>query len=211
MKKKIPLIQKQKDKLSMLKKLYNWLGSQVHAKYAIPLFCLLFYLEAIFLVPVDPILILYCLEDRKQSLYYASFATISSVLGGITGYMLGSYLWDMAGQKILHFKIIAYILPESTFFYLKNLYHQYATWAILISGFTPIPYKAATLSAGFCKLPIIPFVFFSSLARGARFFLVAGTIRIWGKSIKAFIDKYFNLLSIVFMALFFAFIFLLKR
>ena len=174
-------------------------------------FCFLFYLEAIFLVPVDPILILYCLEDRKQSLYYAALATLSSVLGGITGYMLGSYLWNIAGQQILDFKVITYILPQETFYYLKNLYHQYATWAILISGFTPIPYKAATLSAGFCKLPIIPFVFFSCLARGARFFLVAITIRIWGQSIKAFIDKYFNLLSILFITLIFVFIFLIKR
>jgi len=195
----------------MLKKLYDWLGSQVHTTYATPFFCFLFYLEAIFLVPVDPILILYCLEDRKQSLYYAALATLSSVLGGITGYMLGSYLWNIAGQQILDFKVITYILPQETFYYLKNLYHQYATWAILISGFTPIPYKAATLSAGFCKLPIIPFVFFSCLARGARFFLVAITIRIWGQSIKAFIDKYFNLLSILFITLIFVFIFLIKR
>jgi len=195
----------------MLKKLYDWLGAQVHTSYATPLFCFLFYLEAIFLVPVDPILILYCLEDRKNALCYAALATISSVLGGITGYMLGSFLWNMAGPQILSFKIIAYILPQDTFYYLKNLYHQYATWTILISGFPPIPYNAAKLSAGFCKLPVIPFVFFSCLARGARFFLVAGTIRIWGKPIKAFIDKYFNLLSILFIGLIFIFFFLIKR
>ncbi|MFC1842527.1 YqaA family protein [Candidatus Dependentiae bacterium] len=185
----------------MLKKIYNWLGSKVHTKYANPFFCILFYLEAIVLIPVDPILILYCLENRKKSLKYALMATISSVLGGITGYLLGSFLWTNFGENILNFKLISYIVPQKTFYYLKGLYHTYATWAILISGFTPIPYKAATLSAGFCQLPIIPFIFFSCLARGARFFLVAIIITIWGKQIKYFIDRYFNLLSMLFVAL----------
>jgi len=195
----------------MLKKIYDWLGSKVHSKYADPFFCVLFYLEAIALVPVDPILILYCLENRKRSLQYAAMATISSVLGGITGYMLGSFLWDMAGQQILQTTFVSYVLPQKTFLYLKNLYHQYATWAILISGFTPVPYKAATLSAGFCKLPLLPFIIFSTIARGARFFLVAGLIRIWGAQIKGFIDKYFNLLVIIFMVMFISMFLLLKH
>jgi len=185
----------------MLKKIYDWLGSKVHSKYADPFFCILFFLEAIVLVPVDPILILYCLENRKKALQYAAMATLSSVAGGITGYLLGSFLWNMAGQQILQFRFVAYVLPEKTFLYLKSLYHQYATWAILISGFTPIPYKAATLSAGFCKLPLIPFIIFSAIARGARFFLVAGLIKLWGVHIKGFIDKYFNLLAMLFVFL----------
>lgn len=185
----------------MLKRIYDWLGSKVHSKYADPFLCVLFFLEALVLVPVDPILILYCLEHRKRALQYAAMATISSVIGGISGYFLGSFLWDMVGQQILNFKIISYILPQETFFYLKMQYHKYAHWAILISGFTPIPYKAATLSAGFCKLPFLPFIFFSCIARGARFFLVAIIIRIWGSKIKLFIDRYFNILTIVFFAL----------
>jgi len=185
----------------MLKKTYDWLGSKVHSRYADPFFCILFYLEAIVLIPVDPILILYCLENRKKSLQYAAMATFSSVLGGITGYLLGSFLWNMAGQQILHFKFVSYVLPQETFFYLKGLYHKYATWAILISGFTPIPYKAATLSAGFCKLPLVPFILFSAIARASRFFLVAGLIKIWGVQIKGFIDKYFNLLAVLFVSI----------
>jgi len=194
----------------MLRKTYDWLGSKIHSPYANPFFCILFYLEAIVLIPVDPILILYCLGNRKNALKYAAMATISSVLGGITGYFLGTFLWNIAGKEILNVKIIAYILPQKTFFYLRSLYHQYATWAILISGFTPIPYKAATLSAGFCQLPVLPFILFSFLARGARFFLVAVTIYIWGAGIKSFIDKYFNILSIIFVALVIIMIFLAK-
>lgn len=195
----------------MLKKIYDWFGSKVHSKYADPFFCLLFFLEAIFLVPVDPILILYCLENRKRSLQYAAMATIASVIGGATGYFLGAFLWNTAGQQILDVSFIKYILPQETFFYLKGLYHRYTAWAILLSGFTPIPYKAATLSAGFCKLPLIPFILFSAIARGARFFLVAGLIKIWGVHIKWFIEKYFNLLATIFIGITIALFFMLTQ
>jgi len=194
----------------MLKKIYDWLGSKVHSKYAGSFLCLLFYLEAIALIPVDPILILYCLENRNRAFTYAAMATVSSILGGISAYFIGSFLWDIAGQQILDFKIIAYVLPQETFFYLRDLYHQYATWAILISGFTPIPYKAATLSAGFCKLPLFWFILFSFISRGARFFLEAGIIRLWGDKIKIFIDRYFNILTIIFVLILVGIFFIAK-
>ena len=90
----------------------------------------------------------------------------------------------------------------------------YTDWAVLdsrrgdardarpvIAGFTPLPYKAITLSAGFCGLPLIPFVLCSLLSRGARFFLVAGLLRLWGGQVKYFIDRYFNQLVVLFVAL----------
>jgi len=185
--------------MDMLKKIYKWMGSKVHSKYADQFLCLLFYLEAIALIPVDPILIIYCLEKKERSFSYATMTTVSSVLGGISGYFIGSFLWDIAGLQILNFKAISCIISHSTFEYLQMQFHRYAHWAILIAGFTPIPYKAATLSAGFCKLPLIPFIAFSFIARGTRFFLLATIIKIWGKQIKIFIDRYFNLLTIVFI------------
>jgi len=194
----------------MLKKIYDWLGSKVHSNYADQLLCMLFYLEAIVLIPVDPILILYCLERQKRSFTYATMATISSIAGGVTGYLIGYFLWNIAGQQILNFKIVSYLLPQETFFYLRSLYHKYATLAILISGFTPIPYKAATLSAGFCKLPLTHFILFSFIARGARFFLVAGIISVWGNQIKLFINRYFNILTIVFSLILLAMFFIPK-
>jgi len=185
----------------MLKKIYDWLGSKVHAPYADYVLCILFYFEALFLIPVDPILILYCVENRKKSLFYAALATVSSVIGGISGYLIGSWLWDIAGKQILHGRFISYILPFETFEYLRTQYHHYSHWAILISGFTPIPYKAATLTAGFCKLPVLSFIVCSLISRGARFFLIAIVIRIWGAHIKSFIDTYFNMLTLLFVAI----------
>lgn len=187
------------------------MGSKVDSKHANPFLCLLFYLEALILIPVDPILILYCLHNRKNSLKYAAMATFWSTVGGISGYFLGLFLWNLMGEQILNTQVLSYVLPKETFYFLKSQYHQYASWAILICGFTPIPYKAATLSAGFCKLPFFSFVLCSCISRGARFFLIALIIKIWGEKIKLFIDRYFNLLTIVFFVIIAFAFFIAKR
>ena len=180
----------------MLRRLYDWMGRQVHKPYAMPLFSFLFFVEAIFFVPVDPLLILFCVENQKRSLYYAAIATISSVLGGAAAYYIGYEFWELFGKKL-----IAWATTPQTFEHIKLRYEQYESWAVLIAGFTPLPYKAVTLTAGFCKLPFVPFIFYSFISRGARFFLVAITIKIWGAAIKNFIDRYFNLLAILFILL----------
>lgn len=181
----------------MLKRLYDWLGKQVHSPYAVPLLALLFYIEAIFLfIPVDPILMLYCIEFHKRSYFYAFVATISSVLGGITAYYIGAALWETIGQTL-----VSYILSQETFDHAVDQFREHQNWAVIIGGFTPVPYKAVTLSAGFCKLPLIPFIINSLISRGARFFLVAGIIAIWGKQMKVYIDRYFNILAVLFVIL----------
>lgn len=181
----------------MLKRLYDWLGKQVHSPYAVPLLALLFYIEAIFLfIPVDPILMLYCMEFHKRSYFYAFVATISSVLGGITAYYIGTALWATIGQTL-----VSYILSQETFDHAVDQFREHQNWAVIIGGFTPVPYKAVTLSAGFCKLPLIPFIINSIISRGARFFLVAGIIAIWGNQMKVYIDRYFNILAVLFVIL----------
>ena len=172
------------------------MGTQVHKSYATPLLAILFFIEAIFFVPVDPLLILFCLENRKKSIFFATVATISSVIGGAVAYYIGFQFWEMFGKKL-----IGLVTSEKTFEHIKTQYELYESWAVLIAGFTPLPYKAVTLTAGFCKLPFVPFIVYSFIARGARFFLVAITIKIWGAAIKNFIDKYFNLLAIIFILL----------
>ena len=189
----------------MLKKMYDKLGGQVNKRYATPLLAVLFFIEAIFFVPVDPLLILFCLENRKKAIWFATVATIASVLGGILGYFIGFKFWDIFGKKL-----ISFITTEQTFNHIKDQYAIYEVWAVLIAGFTPLPYKAVTLTAGFCKLPLIPFIFCSFIARGARFFAVAIVIKIWGTSIKKFIDKYFNMLALLFMLLVVIAVFLLR-
>ena len=166
----------------------------------------LFFVEAFFFIPVDPLLILYCINNNRKSLYYATVATISSVAGGIFGYTLGALMWEGVGSKL-----VGWIVSEGAFNSAVLKYKLYQNWAVLIAGFTPLPYKAVTLSAGFCRLDIIPFVIFSLISRGARFFLLAGIIKIWGNQIKGIIDRYFNQLVILFTALIILSFWLLKN
>jgi len=169
------------------------MSRQVHSKYADFTLGLLFFIEAIFFIPVDPILILYCLEQRKKAIWYATIATITSTVGGITAYYIGNILWDTLGIKIIHA-----LSSIETFEQVCQQYKIYEYWAVLLAGFTPFPYKIVTLTAGFCRLPIVPFIICSVIGRGLRFFLVAILIKIYGDKIKVFIDKYFNQLVIVF-------------
>jgi len=183
--------------MNAVKQWYDWMGRQVHTVYATPVLIFMFFIEAtVFLVPVDPLLILYCLEHRQKSMYYAAVATTASVIGGIFGYGIGFLLWQTVG----HF-ITTYLISATTFNQVASWFGQYEATAVLIAGFTPVPYKAVTIGAGFCKLPLAPFIFYSLIARGARFFLLAGIIKLWGDQIKQYIDRYFNLFVFLFVGL----------
>lgn len=177
-----------------IKQLYKWMGSRVDTPYAELILATTFYLEScILFLPTDPMLIIYCVKNRSKSLRYAAIATISSVLGGITGYIIGLTVWQSIGQEIIHSKIINYIMTPKQFTYSCDLYHRYEFWAVFIAGFTPIPYKAATLTAGFCQLSFMPFVLSSIVSRGARYYLYAIIIKVYGKQIKQSLSRYFNL------------------
>jgi len=193
-----------------IRRLYDWMGRQVHSKYADPILAFLFFLEAIFFVPTDPMLVLYCLERRDRVFTYAAITTAASVFGGLVSYYIGYWLWFAAGQQIIHSSVLAYFMKPETFTYICEQYRIYEVWAILVAGFTPIPYKAATLTAGFCRLPLIPFIICSIIARGSRFYLVAFTISRWGEHIKYYIDRYFNLLVFLFIVLVMGIAYLIK-
>ncbi len=182
--------------MNFIRKIYNWMENKTASKYAVLWLGFLFFVEAFFFLPVDPLLILFCINNNKKSLYYALIATVSSVAGGIFGYTLGALLWSGIGSKM-----IGILISQTAFDSAILKYKLYQNWAVLIAGFTPLPYKAITLSAGFCKLNIVPFILFSLISRGARFFLLAGAIRIWGFQIKGIIDQYFNQLVILFTLL----------
>ena len=124
----------------MLKRMYYWCGQQVHTIYAVPLLALLFFVEAIFFIPVDPLLILYCIEDRMQSFYFATVATFSSVAGGLMAYFIGYAIWESCGKLLVNI-----LFTPETFNNAIRYYEQYESWAVLIAGFTPVPYKACLL------------------------------------------------------------------
>jgi len=184
--------------MNFIRKVYDWMGKKVYSKYANLWLAGLFFIEAVFFIPVDPLLILFCVQNNKKSLKYATIATLSSVTGGVVAYGIGKLMWDTVGINL-----VKWVISETAFNTAVLKYKLYQNWAVLIAGFTPLPYKAVTLSAGFCGLSLAPFILYS-------FFLVAGSIRIWGPQIKIFIDRYFNQLVILFTIILIASVWLLK-
>jgi membrane protein YqaA with SNARE-associated domain len=180
----------------MIKKLYDWLGTQVNSRYALSFLAILSFLESILCPPVAPVLILFCIENKRKAFWYATITTVFSVLGGIVSYYIGFGLWHVIGQKI-----ISYTTTPEMFEHLVSQYQKYETWAVLVGSFAPVPYKALAITAGFCNLKILPFIFYSLIGRGARYYLVAIALSLWGDQIKLCIDRWFNHLLFLFLLL----------
>ncbi|MGB5224711.1 MAG: YqaA family protein [Arenicellales bacterium] len=140
--------------------------------------------SSFFPVPVDVLLAPMVLARRDKAWWYASLATIGSVVGAVIGYYIGLFLFDQVAQPIINF----YHFQEK-FVYVQELFNEYGVWIIFIAGFSPIPYKIFTITAGVVGMPLLPFILTSLVARGARFFLVAGLVYAGGDKIDAVLEK----------------------
>ncbi|MBN2543054.1 DedA family protein [bacterium] len=180
-----------------LKRLYNWVLHWAETPYgAYALFAVAISESSFFPIPPDVLLIALSISKPKKSYYYALLCTIGSVLGGILGYYIGYGLMEAIGIKILTF----YGAMEQ-FEKIAYYYQQYDALAVGAAGFTPIPYKVFTIAAGACRISFPVFIIASIISRGTRFFIQAILLSIFGEKIKKFIDKYFNLLSLLFFVL----------
>lgn len=180
----------------MIKKVYGWMGTKVHTPQAPFFLASLSFLESLIFPPVAPILVLFCLENRKKSFLYAGIVTICSVVGGVVAYYIGYALWESIGQKL-----VLYLTTQENFDALVAQYKKYESFAVVIGSFTPVPYRLIGLSAGFCRLPLLPFILCSLIGRGARYFLVGAVLYVWGEPIKIFIDRWFNQLVLLFLSM----------
>jgi membrane protein YqaA with SNARE-associated domain len=183
--------------MKLLKTLYNWVLHWAHTPYGTPaLFGISFAESSFFPVPPDVLQIALSISRPKRSFFYASVSSVASVLGGMAGYAIGVYLMSLIGWPILRFYGL-----EAQYDQVKILFQKYDAWAIAIAGFTPIPYKLFTIASGAFSIHFGVFVIASLLSRSARFFLAGLLIYFFGESIKGFIDRYFNLLTLIFFAL----------
>ena len=181
----------------LLKKLYNWVLSWSNKKYSsAALFILAFSESSFFPIPPDILQIALSVSKPKKSFFYALISSVGSVLGGVFGYFIGLFLFGTIGSLI-----ISSLGYQAQFNAVGDLYKSYAFLTILASAFTPIPYKVFTIAAGFWQVGLFPLIAASIIGRSARFFIVASLIYFFGPKIKGFIDKYFNLLTIIFIIL----------
>ena len=181
----------------MLRRLYSWVLHWAETPYGSwALFLLALSESSFFPVPPDVLLIALAVSIPKKSFKYALICTAGSLIGGCLGYLIGWQFMITVGEKIIQFYGLTHKMQ-----YIKDLYMQYDAWAIGIAGFTPIPYKVFTISAGAFDINFTVFVITSAISRAARFFLVAWLIYLFGPKIKTLIDKYFNILAITFVVL----------
>lgn len=180
-----------------MKSMYYWLTKHVHARHSTAVFALLVFIEGFFVMPVMTILTFFCLENRSKSFLYATIATFVSVAAAFTGYYIGLLLWGTIGQEFIY-----YIISPQTFTKLTNYYRQYQASTVLMVTLTPIPFKALTLTAGFCKLPLIPFLFYALIGRGIKFYAIATAVYIWGHHVQHYLDKYFYIFVSLFIGMF---------
>lgn len=152
--------------------------------------------SSFFPIPPDVFLIALCISLPAKSFRYASVCAVGSVLGGMLGYGLGLGFMDTVGVRILDW----YGLHDK-YQTVQDLYRSYDAWAVGAAGFTPLPYKLFTITAGAFKINFAVFVAMSILSRSARFFLIAWLIHAFGPRVQHFILRYFNLLTIVFLIL----------
>ncbi len=183
--------------MKLIRKLYDWVLHWAETPYAIPaLFLLAFAESSFFPVPPDVLLITMAISVPSRSLRFAAICAVGSVLGGILGYGIGLYGYEAVGKPIVDFYHGQPVMDK-----VKLWYEQYGFWGILVAAVTPIPYKVFTIASGVFSFDFLMFITASVIGRSARFFLVAGLIWKFGPSIRTFIDKYFNLLSYVFLIL----------
>jgi len=183
----------------LMRRLYDWVLSWSESPYgALALFVLAFAESSFFPVPPDPLLLALALGLPGRALYFAFLCTAGSVVGGMAGYAIGWGIWAVVSD--FFFQYIPGFTPE-VFERVRLLYDRWDFWAVFVAGLTPIPYKVFTIAGGVFQISFPVFVLASALSRGLRFFIEAGLIFYFGPGIAGFIDKHFDHLAWLFLAL----------
>ena len=180
-------------------RLYRWVLHWAYTPQAVPALILISFAESSFFpVPPDVLLLPLCLGEPRKALRFAFFCSLASVLGGVLGFGLGLFAWQ-AGLDQFCFDYVPGFTPER-FDMISNLYGEYSFWIVFTAGFSPLPYKVFTISAGVCHQDVNfgMFLLASAISRSARFYLEAILLRKYGEEVRVFIEKRLGLLSLIF-------------
>ena len=134
--------------------------------------------------PPDVMLAPMSLAHPSRAMRFAALTLLFSVLGGLVGYLIGAFLFDLAEPYIIAWGYEARFEKVTTWF------EHWGFWAVLVAGFSPVPYKLFTIAAGVLNLALIPFVLASIIGRGARFFLLAWCLARFGPAIEPKLVRY---------------------
>ena len=181
----------------MMRRLYEWMMAKARDERAPQaLFWVSFIESSFFPIPPDVMLVPMVIAQRLKAWWYATVATIGSVLGGAAGYAIGYFFFEQIGRPILEFYGKAESFGEFT-----SWFNEWGVWILIVKGMTPFPYKVLTITAGVTHMPFIEFMLASVVARAMRFYLVAGLLYFFGEPIRGFIEKRLTLVTTVFVVL----------
>ena len=169
----------------MLRRVYDWCIEAAHKPYALWLMGAVSFAESSFFpIPPDTMLIPMSLARPERAWSYATLCTLTSVAGGVFGYVIGAYLYGTLG----HLLIALYHLGDKVQAF-RDAYQCYGALIILIKGLTPIPYKIVTITSGFAGYNIWLFILCSIVARGMRFYFTALVLNRYGARVRAIIEE----------------------
>ncbi len=183
----------------MLRPFYDWtLRVSGHRHAERWLAAVSFIESSVFPIPPDVMIVPMVLADRARAWRIALVATLASVAGGVFGYAIGSLFFEALGQPILN--LYGYAEKFTSF---ADRYNEWGAWIVFGAGVTPFPYKVITIASGVTRLDLLVFVIASVLARGLRFFLVAGLLWYFGPLIRRLLERRLGLITIIFFVLLF--------
>ncbi|WP_132318669.1 YqaA family protein [Pseudobacteriovorax antillogorgiicola] len=209
------------EKPSIVRRLYDWVLHWADTPYGFTALVLISFVESSFFpIPPDVLLMALVLAAPTKWAKIAFACTLASVAGGVAGYGIGVLAWDTMGMWIVENLVRVPLTPVdgrmdialpaymTKMFgdslggsYLFQVYDTWGAWIVGIFGLTPLPYKLVTITAGVAQLNLPVFIITSIVARGFRFFVVSYILFKVGEPAKAFIDKHFNKLTIIFVVL----------
>ncbi len=185
--------------MKWVRRMYDWMMQWGHSPHGtLALFVIAFIESSFFPIPPDVLLMALCLGLPLRSFRFALVCSLGSVLGGCFGYLIGYGFWNVAGP--IFFSYVPGVTGEG-FQHVQGLFETHNFWVVFTAGFTPIPFKVITVGAGVVQVPFGMFLVASAVSRSLRFFLIAALLYYFGKPVKAWIEKYFNILTLVFTLL----------
>lgn len=182
---------------SPLRGLYDWTMRMAAHRLAERYLAFVSFIESvIFPIPPDVMLIPMVLAHRDRFLRYATICTIASVVGGVGGYLIGYGLFDVIGKPIVAFYGYEEALEQA-----RASFAEYGWLIVIGGGLTPLPFKIVTIASGAMELNLATFVLASIVSRGARFYIVAILLRLFGGPIRTLIEERFGLMTTLFFVL----------
>ena len=176
-----------------MQKIYKKLLSLAEHQHAKKFLALVAFTESSFFpIPPDVMVVPMVLAKPSDWWRIALTCTLFSVIGGVAAYFIGLFLFETAATPLIQF--YGYQNNISEF---NEMYQNWGGWVVFLAGLTPFPYKIITIASGLAQLNLALFIGLSFLSRGLRFFVVSFLLYYFGDKIKALLEKYFGLITIV--------------